>query len=393
MLSPSPEQVRSFRLRAHHLDAPRKAADIEKIVGACGMQNSPPGAWEAALHCRVPGCSAGEMGRLLYDQRLLLQAWSLRGAPYVFPAAQSGVFLSALIPQGDEPWIYTKGIALALDFLQMPFAPLLAALRQAISALDGRTVTSKSQLDQYLAGRMLPLLPADKRDLWERPSMYGSPDKQTVGGAVVSFLLRPCAFYGLVVFGRREGIHPTFTSYKDWTGHPLVSGEDTARRLVRKFLHCFGPATPGMLADWMGCSGKQARRLWAAVEEEVEPVPFLGKKAYILSADRESLFSPADFPAGPLLLSGHDPYLEQRDRAVLVQDPARQRQVFRTAANPGVVLYQGRAAGIWKAAGEGQGLKICMTLWEDVGAKESLTRLAEDYAAFRGKSLTGVSFA
>ena len=50
---------------------------------------------------------------------------------------------------------------------------------------------------------MLPVLPAEKRDLWNQPSMYGSPDKQTVGGAVVSFLLRPCAFMGLVVFGRR----------------------------------------------------------------------------------------------------------------------------------------------------------------------------------------------
>ena len=147
-----------------------------------------------------------------------------------------------------------------------------------------------------------------------------------------------------------------------------------------------------MLADWMGCSGKQARRLWEAAEEELEPVPFLGKKAYILSADRESLFSPVDFPADPLLLSGHDPYLEQRDREVLVQDPARQRQVFRTVANPGVVLYQGEAIGTWKAVGKGQGLEIRMDLWEEAVPKAVLSRLAEDYAAFRGQRLLGVSF-
>ena len=53
-------------------------------------------------------------------------------------------------------------------------------------------------------------------------SMYGNPERQTVGGAVVSFLLRPCAFMGLVVL-QAEGYQPTFTSYKSWTGHSLES--------------------------------------------------------------------------------------------------------------------------------------------------------------------------
>ena len=111
------EQIRNFRLHSHHLDAFYTKEDLIAAAGACGMQNSPPGAWETALYNRIPSCSQEDMNRFLYQERCLLQAWSLRGAPVVFPEEESDVFLSALIPQEDEPWIYTQGISLALDFL------------------------------------------------------------------------------------------------------------------------------------------------------------------------------------------------------------------------------------------------------------------------------------
>ena len=88
----SVEQIRRFRLAVHHLDRVYANADIPAVVGACGMQNSPPGAWETALFNRVPGCSQAEMERLLYEEKVLLQAWSMRGAPLVFPASESRTF-------------------------------------------------------------------------------------------------------------------------------------------------------------------------------------------------------------------------------------------------------------------------------------------------------------
>ena len=264
MLNPSVEQIRSFRLRSHHLDAQCELQDAAAVVGACGMQNTPPGAWEAALHNRIPKLCRADMDRMLNDDRTFLQAWSLRGAPVVFPVETSGAFLSALVPEGDEPWLYTRGIGLALDALGMGFDDLLAVLRQVVPGLDDRAIVSKAALDQTLADWMEPLLPAGKRDAWREPSMYGSPDVQTVGGAVVSFLLRPCSLLGLVVFGAREGASPSFTSYRRWTGHVLQPDADAPRQLVRKFLHCYGPATADAFASWTGCSGAQARRMWKA---------------------------------------------------------------------------------------------------------------------------------
>lgn len=299
--------------------------------------------------------------------------------------------MSALQAKGEEQWIYTQGIGLALDFLQLPLAQLLRLLKQVLPRLDGQTIASKSALDQTLAEWMLPLLPPQKRRLWNQPSMYGSPDKQTVGGAAVSFLLRPCAFGGLVVFGRREDAGPTFTSYKNWIGHPLQSDEEAEKKLVRKYLHCYGPATKDTFISWLGCGPKQGRRLWTGLSQEMEPVMVQGKKAYILAADRKELFSAAAFPRELLLLGGHDPFLDQRDRVVLQPDKTLHRQIWKTVANPGVIVYRGEAVGIWTVQKKSGGLEFHMTLWKEQRQSPRFCRLAEEYAAFRGQRLAGVA--
>ena len=295
----SVEQARRHRLRAHHLDRAYGIEDAAELAGACGMQNTPPGAWETALFNRAPACRREDAERLLYGEKTLVQAWSLRGAPVVFPAAESAAFLSALVPAKGEPWAYTKGIGLALDALGMEFDRLLELLVRAMPRLDDEAIASKVALDQTLADWVEPLLPANKRAAWRQPSMYGSPDKQTVGGAAVSFLLRPCSFMGLVVFGERAGATPTFTSYRRWTGGALQPDADAAARLVRKFVHCYGPTRPDALAAWTGCSGAQARRMWKGIADELEPVEFGGKKAWALAADLDALASaepPATIP-------------------------------------------------------------------------------------------------
>lgn len=377
------EQIRHFRLRSHHLDAAYQKADIIRAAGACGMQNSPPGAWETALHNRVPSCTLNEMEQLLYRDRALVQAWSLRGAPIVFPYQDSDAFLTALIQEADEPWIYTNGILLALDFLQMGFDELLEMLKQVMPRLDGTVIVSKNALDQTLAEWMLPFLPAGKRDLWNHPSMYGSPDKQTVGGAVVSFLLRPCAFHGLVVFGERQGTNPAFTSYKNWIGHPLPAGQDAVKKLVRRYLHCYGPATSGSFTAWLGCSGKQGRRMWNTIAQEMEPVMVSGKKAFILTADKERLLCPEPIKRLLLLLGGHDPYLDQRDRTVLLPDKSLHKHIWKTVTNPGAVVYRGEIIGVWTSRRKNGNIDVNMTLWAAPPEKQELCDLAEQYAAFR----------
>lgn len=389
----SARQIRAHRLRAHHLDQKYPFCELLAVAGSCGLQNSPPGAWETATFCRLKNCTLPQLHQALYQKKELLQAWSIRGVPLIFPTADSDVFLSALIAQdGEEPWIYTKGIGLALDHLGMSFSELLPLVEEAAKYLEHHTIKSKEELDRVLAQLVAEQLPAQKQSLWNAPSMYGAPDRQTVGGAAVSFLLRPCSFKGLVVFGEREGISPTFTSPLRWLGHKLVPSAQGTAELARRFLHAYGPATPRAFADWLGSTPAQAKRLWRQIEEELEPVTAAGKKAFILQADRES-FRRADTEESLLLLGPHDPYLDIRDRAILLEDTAAQRQVWRTVGNPGVILKGRKIIGIWKTRTQREKLSVTTTLWEPLSSPEQreLERQMEGYASFRGLTLQGIA--
>lgn len=401
MNSPTEDQIRSFRLRSHHLDRIYGRETLLEAAGACGLQNSPPGAWETAIHNRIPELGGKELRDVLEENKILLQAWSFRGVPVVFPAEERRTFLSALIPAEGEPWIYTRGIGLALDALGLDFDYLLRLLLQVIPGLDHRSISGKNELDQMLAAWMEPFLPEEKRQIWNQPSMYGSPDRQTVGGAAVSFLLRPCSFMGQVVFGKRRGGSPEFTSAGRWlneadrepgqTDLPGPDGE-ASRCLVRKFLHCYGPSSPDLFGEWLGCSGKQARRMWNLAAEEMEPVSVMGKKKFFLREDRQILFESPDFSRGPLLLSGYDPYLDQRDRQILQPDSRLRRKIWRTVANPGAVVTEGRVTGVWTARKKKDGLEVDISLWEPGDSRRRLTELAEDYAAFRGLALSELTW-
>lgn len=388
------DQIIACRLAAHHLDQPLPPQAMVQAAGACGLQNSPPGAWETALFNRLEGCTLAGLHRALYEEKALLQAWSFRGAPVVFPTAQRHVFLTPLMARpGESPWIYTLGITAALDHLGMEFDDLLCRVKQAAGYLDAHTVTGKDALDSALAAIVEDGLPQDKKPLWRDQSMYAPPGRQTVGGATVSFLLRPCAFSGLVVFGRRAGVTPAFTSFKNWTGLDGAFAPGGDRALVRKFLTCYGPSTPQALMGWLGCSRPQAQRLWAAVAGEIEPVAVAGKTRYILQDQRESLLRAQADPSRLLLLGAHDPYLDLRDwdRRLILPDSNRHRSVWKTVGNPGVILRGGRILGIWKSKTVRDALHVDMQPFEALSTSEekALKDLAQQYAAFRLLALKG----
>lgn len=385
----SPEQARGWRLRAQHLDSPLASEGLPAAAGACGLQNTPPGAWELAALNRVDGLDVPTLRRALEEEKSLLQAWSLRGAPFVFPTSDAAVFLFPLAAlPGEEPWIYTRGISAALDFLGMGFYELLPAVMEASRLLDEEAVSSKEELDRVLAAAVEPYLPAEKLPLWRAGSMYGDPERQSVGGAVVSFMLRPCAFAGRVVFGKRHGAAPEFVSPRSWLGRGLEPLPDGGARLVRKFLHCYGPASVREFACWLGCSPAQARRLWSAVEPELVPVGCGASRKYVLAAELPEIL--ASEPGDRLLLLGpHDPYLDTRDRESIAPDAKARQLIWKYTGNPGVVLRGGRAAGIWRARVSGRAMDLTAELFEspDPETRRGLEELAGRQAAARGLRL------
>lgn len=380
------DKIVGYRLRAHHLDKKIPMNDMIDAAGVCGLQNTPPGSWETSLFNRLDKCTLHFLHNALYEEKILLQAWSYRGVPVVFPTEQSDIFLTPLIAQeGEQPWIYTKGITGALDHLQISFDDALVRVRTALKYLDGHTIKSKEALDRILANIVQEDLPENKQALWCDPSMYGNPDKQTVGAAAVSFLLRPCSFHSLVVFGERQKTSPTFTSFKNWIGHAGSATANPDKELARKYVHCYGPTTVEHLKNWLGSTPQQAQRIWSSILDEMEPIEVEGETSYLLSKDRNSLMSAERDSEKLLLLGAHDPYLDMKDRTIILQSKALHKTVWRFVANPGAVLKGGRIIGTWKATKQSGKLAVVITAWEKMTSLEqkNLKDLAEEYASFR----------
>lgn len=188
--------------------------------------------------------------------------------------------------------------------------------------------------------------------LWRMPSLYDPKGIQTMGEAAVSFLLRPCALCGKVVFSQRRENIPSFTSFIARTGHPLLARPSAQRELMRRFLHAYAPAAFNGFCDWLGCGKSQGRRLWKQIEPELEAVQVLGKTRYVLKEDLP-LFMQAIEPEDIRILAAHDPYLDARDHEILAQRE-HFRLIWRTVANPGVILQGGRIIGIWRSRQQGK---------------------------------------
>ena len=70
---------------------------------------------------------------------------------------------------------------------------------------------------------------------------------------------------------------------------------------------------------------------------------------------------------------------------MLLPDRRLQRQVWRQVGNPGVLLRQGKIAGIWKSKTLRGKLQLNLTFWQAPSDADRAAALqqAEAYAAFR----------
>ncbi len=79
-----------------------------------------------------------------------------------------------------------------------------------------------------------------------------------------------------------------------------------------------------------------------------------------LHADDLPRFTNPSRLSGARLLPPYDAYLDQRDRATLLPDKARHRQVWAALGNAGVVPLDGEVAASWRAQKKGKRLTIAV---------------------------------
>lgn len=366
------DQVLAFRLDSHNLATRLPRGAIIRAAGACGIQNTPPGSAALSLHARVAGigdiiAGIGDLTAPLRWIKRCCRHGAYEGLRISFrlrmrPSSRQGCF------PGDEESLrfFISGAEPALDRMGMSATEAVRLTAMAVrDALDDRIMVNKQLLDTELARRVSLQLTPEQLEHWQSPSWYGPV--QRLGEAIVSFALRPVSLQGLICFAPLRGNQVSFACTDRWLGAALPEADhDWARaEPVRRYLHCYGPSTADHFAEWAGIAPAQAAMAWRLVEHELAEVQFEGRKAWLLKGDVPGLMLPRA-PEGVLFLPPHDPYLQMRDRSTLIPNKALQRQIWRHADSPGIVISFGRPVAAWRGRKKGKLLNIMVELFASI---------------------------
>jgi hypothetical protein len=324
MLTIDPQQALAFRVAGHHL---HERTDPLTAVAAIGLQEHPPGWSAVALHARAHGD---------VDPADVVTVNAMRGAPYVVPRRDASVFTAALVPEED-------GLgAFAGEGTEKELAEAGFTVREALDLISAaaREGLAEGPLDrdsfhQALRERLPPgLLP------W-------CPGCQ-------SHHVRPGLWRRLGPLGVTQMPAKATFALADYPTMPIADARD---ELARRFLRCYGPATPSQLAGWARTSSAHAKALFDGIADELAQVRIDGRRGFVLAEDLPRLENPP--PArGVRLLGGHDPYVAQPDRDALTPDRELRRRLFPSVGRPGVVLHEGVLAGLWRGRKAGETLDV-----------------------------------
>lgn len=329
--------VRSFRVRRHHLDE-RAAANsaIEVASKVCGLHAQLASSAELTLWARVGGVRRDDVKEALWEHRSLVKTWAMRGTLHLLPAAELPLYtavLRAYSPHTSGAWLRGHGVT------EDQMAAILDNVPRALARRNGLT---REELAEEL-GRHAG---AEVRELLL--SGWGA-------------LLKPSARRADLCFGPNRGRNVTFVHPKRWLGS-LEAVEQAAadKELVRRYLSAYGPATFENFGGWLGARGTVVKRHFAAVADELRSVELDGDVLQILATDVPELRRRSR-RSSARLLPAFDPYVmgfRPREQLVPADELGR---VFRQQGwvSP-VVLVDGKAAGVWSHERRGKRLAVAI---------------------------------
>lgn len=357
-------QANAFRLRRHCL-SPSALPDalLSVVSGTCGMQAQVMSAAQLALRVRVPGILISEIERALWQDRVLVKAWSMRGTLHVLPADELPLYVAALGPYRllqEQRWMARYGVD----------AAAIAAMADAILSVLTDVPLTRRQLSQAVLARLKKHAP-QIQDLVEHG--WGGLGKYV-------------CLQGNLCLGPNQGQEATFVRRDRWLADwDDIPGEEAEAWLLRKFLHAYGPATVQDFAFWAGMSVRDARRIWRGVERDMCAVTIAGSPAAILEPDLPALMERAQAPETVHLLPHFDVFLlGHRSKSHLV-DESHYKRVYRAAGwiSP-VVLIDGRVEGVWSHSRGGRVLRVLVEPFGALSARQrsAIKKRAADVAAF-----------
>jgi hypothetical protein len=346
-------QVLAYRIAAQQLDrVDRRPAEL--AVLDLGVQDTPYGSARLALAARTSAP---------LDDDALALVWSTRGAPHLHRRTELSHLATALWPLSDAD----AGKRIASTQVKGAAGLGLRAFDAAAHAF--RSVVRGPMAKGEVSTAVSALVPAEATypcrtcrathisgALFQQAGLAGGVQLEVAGGKTV---LRP--------------IHR-------W---PVPTAAKGTSALVTSYLRLLGPATPADAARFVGTSQAELRKVWP---DDLAEVRVDGRTGW-LPADDLAALDGVPRPRLVRLLPPSDPYLQARDRDLLVPDKTRQSEVWRMLGNPGALLVDGEIAGVWRAKmARKSRLEITATPFESLPARirSAIDDEAHVLAAARG---------
>jgi hypothetical protein len=374
--------VIAFRFRRHQLDRPEGSAgplDVDLLDLGVQDTGTPGSSWALALRGARPAEA---------DDRVL--AWTLRGAPHAYRRRDL-----AAVTVASAPFSEADAASRVFDASK----PLRAAGIRVLDAL--RTVA-----DQL-------------RDIVREPMAKGDVSGELTARLDAPYLrsCRPCNATHVYELPFRLAALQAGLELEAGTSPPVLqpvpgfrpapyarlgSEADDRFAVIRSYLRFFGPAPRRAIATFLDAP---LADVTANLPDDVVEVRINGidpadggqrkETRFALAGDLDLLAGAADRRDGATvrLVGSHDPYLQLRDRDVLVPDTSRHKQLWPTLGRPGVVLVGGEVAGTWRPRASGRRLAVRIDPWSpmDDATRKALQTEGERLAAHRGLTLTSIA--
>jgi hypothetical protein len=300
---------------------------MDAVRRMIGVQAQVMSAAELALWARVDGLRPADVQAALWQQRMLVKTWAMRGTLFLFAAEDLPLVVAARNARASRYWpTYFESYGI----FEPEYQALLAAIPQVLGAEPMTREQVAVAVSQHTGIESVRRLMVE--------SSWGTA-------------LKPSAFGGDLCFGPTQGRNVAFVHPGAWLGgwreiDPTVA----LREVVRRYLSVYGPATPQDFSRWWGWSLRQARKAFTALvaDDELEAVDVEGWQAFALRSSLEAIVSLSASGIVRLL-----PLFDAYTHGLLDCDPllpsAFRGLVFRPQAwISAVVLVDGRIAGVWE---------------------------------------------
>jgi hypothetical protein len=358
-------QVLAYRAAVHGLA--RDVKDPYDLgVLDLGIQDSQVGTARLALTARLPFVPTAASGDPVGDETTYALLWSFRGAPHLHRRTDLAKLTTALWPLDDADAM--TRLASARKAMSDAGIPGLEAFTSAAKAM--RAVVTSAMPKGEVSARVTAAL----------PDAY-------------SYACRSCAathVYGSIfqLVGLPAGVRhvpdQTPLTVVPLEGRPRVPTRASGTvDVVRTYLRLHGPATAAEAASYLGTTQAKVREVWP---DGLAEVSVDGRRSW-LPEEQLPLLREVSRPAYVRLLPALDPFLQSRDRDVLVPDREQQKALWKILGNPGALLVDGDVAGTWRVRSAGK-KRLTVTV-APFGRLAAKTRSAIDDEAGRIAQLRG----